>query len=290
MARAPSPAFRVSITDYLLPITYSSNLLSPLHIPHNRRWDLFSITRFSDSMIDIHCHILPDVDDGARSWDIAIRMCAMAADDGIEHIVATPHANSEYAYDRAYLQSVLDELQRRVGTRVALSLGCDFHFSYENIQEALRDPRRFTIADTNYLLVEFSNFSIPPTTGENLSALIHEGLTPILTHPERNPLLQQTPQTVVDWVSLGCLAQVTGSALTGRWGRRARAVAEWLLERDAVHVLATDAHGTDDRTPVLSSGRDAAAELVGMEKATALVDDNPRAIVEGLALPDFSGF
>ena len=93
---------------------------------------------------------------------------------------------------------------------------------------------------------------------------------------------------MLDWVSLGCLAQVTGSALTGRWGRRARAVAEWLLENDAVHVLATDAHGTEDRTPVLSSGRNAAAEIVGMEKATALVDDNPRAIVDGLALPDFS--
>jgi protein-tyrosine phosphatase len=279
VARAPSPAF----------FTDSPDLLFPRHILHNRPEFCF-VFQSSDSMIDIHCHVLPDVDDGARSWDIAIQMCAMAADDGIEHIVATPHANSEYAYDREYLQSVLDELQRRIGSRIALSLGCDFHFSYENIQEALRNPRRFTIADTNYLLVEFSNFSIPPTTGENLLALIHEGLTPILTHPERNPILQQTPQTVLDWVSLGCLAQVTGSALTGRWGRRARAVAEWLLENDAVHVLATDAHGTEDRTPVLSFGRNAAAEILGIEKATALVDDNPRAIVDGLALPDFSEF
>lgn len=239
-------------------------------------------------MVDIHCHILPDVDDGARSWDIAVQMCAMASTDGIEHIVATPHANSEYVYDRAYLQSLLDELIRRAGNHVTLSLGCDFHFSYENIQEALRNPHRFTIADTNYLLVEFSNFSIPPATGENLSALIHEGLTPILTHPERNPLLQQGPERVLEWVSLGCLVQVTGSALTGRWGRRARAVAEWLLENNAVHVLATDAHGTDDRTPVLSSGRDAAAEIIGMEKAAALVDDYPRAIVSGLSLPDLS--
>ena len=98
-------------------------------------------------MIDIHCHILPDVDDGARSWDIAVQMCAMAASDGIEHIVATPHANSEYAYEPDRVQQVLDELQRRVGTRITLSLGCDFHFSYENIQEAFRNPHRFTIAD-----------------------------------------------------------------------------------------------------------------------------------------------
>jgi protein-tyrosine phosphatase len=268
-------------------------LLSPRHILHNRTDFVFQlpdyqITQLPIPMVDIHCHILPDVDDGARSWDIAVQMCAMASKDGIEHIVATPHANSEYVYDRAYLQSLLDELIRRAGNHVTLSLGCDFHFSYENIQEALRNPHRFTIADTNYLLVEFSNFSIPPATGENLSALIHEGLTPILTHPERNPLLQQSPERVLEWVSLGCLVQVTGSALTGRWGRRARAVAEWLLENNAVHVLATDAHGTDDRTPVLSSGRDAAAEIIGMEKAAALVDDYPRAIVSGLGLPGLS--
>ena len=160
-------------------------------------------------MIDIHCHILPDVDDGAGSWDIALGMCAMAAEDGIEHIVATPHANSEYAYDRAYLQSLLEELQRRADSRLSLSLGCDFHFSYENIQEALKDPHRFTIAGTNYLLVEFSNFSIPPTTSDQLGALIREGLIPIVTHPERNPILQRTPDSVVEWVALGCLAQVT---------------------------------------------------------------------------------
>ena len=236
-------------------------------------------------MIDIHCHILPDVDDGSHSWEMSLQMCAMAARDGIEHIVATPHANSEYVYDRDYLQSLVDELQHRIAGQLTLSLGCDFHFSYENIQDALQNPHRFTIGDTGYLLVEFSNFSIPPATGENLSALIHEGLTPILTHPERNPLLQQTPEVVVEWVSLGCLVQVTGSALTGRWGRRARSVAEWLLKNNAVHVLATDAHATEDRTPILSSGRDAAGEIVGIEKAAALVYDNPRAIVSGQPLP-----
>ena len=236
-------------------------------------------------MIDIHCHILPDVDDGSRSWEMSEQMCAMAAADGIEHLVATPHANSEYVYDRAYLQSLVDELQRRVGTRLELSLGCDFHFSYENIQDALRDPHRFTIGDTGYLLVEFSNFSIPPATADNLSALIREGLTPIITHPERNPLLQRTPEVVLEWVALGCLVQVTGSALTGRWGRRARAVAEWLLKNNAVHVLATDAHATQDRTPILSSGRDAVGEIVGIQKARLLVDDNPRAIVSGQPLP-----
>lgn len=240
-------------------------------------------------MVDIHCHILPEVDDGPPSWEMAIEMCRMAAEDGIDHIVATPHANSKYSYDRDYLQSVLNELQRRVTDRIVLSLGCDFHFSYENIQAALSNPGRFTISDTRYLLVEFSDYSIPPTTGENLSNLIARGLTPILTHPERNPLLQQTPQIVCEWVTLGCLVQVTGSALTGRWGRRARATAEWLMENDAVHVIASDAHGTQDRTPVLAEARKAAEEIVGVLKAAAMVEGNPRAIVSGYELPFAQG-
>ncbi|HLH07010.1 MAG TPA: CpsB/CapC family capsule biosynthesis tyrosine phosphatase [Terriglobales bacterium] len=232
-------------------------------------------------MIDIHCHLLPDVDDGSTSWDVSLQMCEIAANDGIEHIVATPHANSEYVYDRPYLQSLVDELRRRLSHRLSLSLGCDFHFSYENIQELLKNPERFTISDTNYLLVEFSDFSIPPSTTRELKSILDVGLKPIITHPERNPLLQQNPSVVLEWVSLGCLVQVTGNTLTGRWGRRARATAEWLMENNAVHVLASDAHGTRDRTPVLSEARTAAEELVGPAKAVVLVDDHPRAIVSG---------
>ena len=82
-------------------------------------------------MVDIHSHILPEVDDGARSWEMAIHMCHMAAEDGTDHMVATPHANEQFAYDRKWLTSVLEELRKRIGPVPALSLGCDFHFSYE---------------------------------------------------------------------------------------------------------------------------------------------------------------
>ena len=108
-------------------------------------------------MIDIHCHILADVDDGPKSRDVSEAMCRMAAADGIEHIVATPHANERYPYDRKFLNAELAQLQQRVGTAPRLSLGCDFHLSYENFQQVLRTPELYTIDGGHYLLVELSN-------------------------------------------------------------------------------------------------------------------------------------
>ena len=108
-------------------------------------------------MVDIHSHILPEVDDGPKSWDVSIAMCQAAAADGITHMVATPHANDRYQYDRERLQGVLERLQKEAGDAPKLSLGCDFHLSYENIQDALAHPKRYVIGNTRYLLVEFSN-------------------------------------------------------------------------------------------------------------------------------------
>src|ERR1700683_4744778 len=103
-------------------------------------------------MVDIHCHILPEVDDGARSWDIAVEMCRMAAADGITHMVATPHANDKYAYDRDQHEATARELMARTGGVPEISLGCDFHFSYENVQEALVNSSPYTIGTTRYML------------------------------------------------------------------------------------------------------------------------------------------
>jgi len=236
-------------------------------------------------MIDIHCHILPDVDDGARSWEVSLAMCAMAREDGIEHIVATPHSNDVYFYDRPALEKLVDELSQKIGNSPHISLGCDFHFSYENIQDALENPGQFTIDNTPYLLVEFSNYSLPSTLDENLAKLINLGLKPIITHPERNPLVQRRPERVIEWVRGGCLIQVTGSALTGRWGKTAQSVAQWLFQQQAVHVLASDGHNVDSRKPTLKKAHAAAAALVGEGIADALVTLNPRAIVNGEPVP-----
>jgi len=208
-------------------------------------------------VIDIHCHILPEIDDGPKSWDVTLEMCRMAAADGITHSVATPHANDRYVYDRPYLTWLLGELQQKVGPTLQLSLGCDFHLSFENLERVLEHPHTYTIGETNYLLIELSNYSVPAQLGESFFRMGDRGLIPILTHPERNPILQQTPQRVVEWAEQGCLVQVTGSSLTGFWGERPEAVSRWLLERSAVHVLASDAHDAKRRIPktVFRSGR-----------------------------------
>jgi protein-tyrosine phosphatase len=237
-------------------------------------------------VIDIHCHILPEVDDGPKSWEIAVEMCRMAAADGITHTVATPHANDRYVYDRRYLSELLDQLRTRAGaTSPQLTLGCDFHLSFENLERVLENPRFYTIGDTNYLLVELSNYSIPTQLPDCFRRLGDRGLTPILTHPERNPILQQSPHRVLEYAEQGCLVQVTASSLTGFWGERPEILSHWLLDRSAVHVLASDAHEARRRVPVLSEARKLAAQIVGAEYADALVEGNPGAIVEGIPIP-----
>jgi protein-tyrosine phosphatase len=213
-------------------------------------------------------------------------MCRMAAADGITHTVATPHANDRYVYDRAYLSGLLRELRERIRpTPLQFSLGCDFHLSFENLERVLEQPHTYTIGETNYLLIELSNFSVPNNLSECFTRLGDRGLTPILTHPERNPILQQTPQRILELAEQGCLMQITASALTGFWGERPEMVARWLLERSAVHVLASDAHETKRRIPNLSVGRAVAEKIVGSEYADALVEGNPGAIVAGAPIP-----
>ena len=235
-------------------------------------------------MVDIHCHILPEVDDGPKSWEVAEAMCRLAAEDGIEHLVATPHANERYYYDRAYLQQLLGTLQQRIGPSPKLSLGCDFHLSYENMQHALETPERFCIGQSRYLLVEFSNFSIPHRIDRWFAQMIEKGIIPIITHPERNPLLQKNSKAILSWIEQGCRVQVTASAFTGGWGERAGEAARLLLRERAVHFLATDAHDTVRRTPMLSEARNAVAEEFGGDLATALVEKNPRAVITDAAV------
>ena len=113
------------------------------------------------------------------------------------------------------------------------------------------------------------------------------GITAIITHPERNPILRESPQRVLEWAEQGCVIQVTGSSLTGFWGERVRRAAHWLIQHDAVHVLATDAHDTEKRIPVLSTARDAAAGVCGADVAAAMVESNPQAVIQAQPLPYF---
>ncbi len=202
-------------------------------------------------MIDIHCHILPEVDDGPQSWEIAEGMCRMAAKDGITHMVATPHANDRYYYDRAYLLNLVEQLQQRAGPTPQLSLGCDFHLSYENTQAAMQTPERWCIANTRYLLVEFNNFSIPQQLDDWLAYMCERDNTPIITRPERNPILPRycpasadsvpRPKSSGEGIRSECRARLGGRQ--SRRGAEQQASGGLTLVLSCRGKIGRDAHG-----------------------------------------------
>jgi len=232
-------------------------------------------------MVDIHCHILPGIDDGSDTWETTAKMCRMAARDGITHIVATPHCDGIYEYNRAHFTDMLATLSEVAEGRLTFSMGCDFHLSPHNLEDALADPRRFAIGDTQYLMIEFDHHGIPPNASEQLLAVISRGMVPIITHPERNGFLMKNLDRVLEFIEAGCLVQVTANALTGFWGPNAKKAAEKLIKKKAVHIVATDAHDLTLRPPILSEARARVAKLAGEEVAEALFTTNPSAVVTG---------
>jgi protein-tyrosine phosphatase len=239
-------------------------------------------------MIDIHHHLLFDLDDGSRSLEMSVDMAAMAVEDGITHIVCTPHANERFAYQpeviRERLNAVEEVLLAKGIGPLALGIGCDFHLMYENVEDALHRPNRYTINQKNYLLVEFPDYSISPNTNETLYDLRLSGMTPIITHPERNPILSKQPERMGEWLSTGSLVQITAASLHGRFGQVAQKTCHWLLERNWVHFIATDAHNLTSRPPQMRAAYDSVAEKYGEATAQRLCMSNPLAVFEGQPL------
>ena len=212
-------------------------------------------------------------------------MCQLSAQDGVTHLVATPHSNYTYTFDPDLNRQLLAELQEKIGEKPKLLLGCDFHLSYDNIQICAQNSKDFTINQTSYLLVELPDTFIP----EHMSRVYYDiqvaGLKPIITHPERNALLQRKPDLLEQWVSIGCLVQVTAQSYTGGFSSRTRKFSEQLLDRGLVHFFASDAHDVRRRPPILSGCYDKLAKEKGEEIADLLMVQNPEAVINGLPLP-----
>lgn len=239
-------------------------------------------------MIDIHSHFLPGLDDGAKTMEDAAAMVEMAAADGTTHLVATPHCNDRYEFSPERNRELLAALRARVGDRLTLSSGCDFHLSFENLERVLADKSIYTLNQGNYLLTEFPSHGIAPQMLNVFHRLRVHDLVPVVTHPERNPLLQESGlKRLRRLVEMGCPVQITAGALTGGFGRDARRVAERLLAERLVHFVASDAHDTKHRPPVLSPAWALVEEKHGPEVAQALFVDNPRAALESRPLPYF---
>lgn len=236
-------------------------------------------------MIDIHCHPLPGVDDGAATFEIAVAMCQMAAADGITHLVATPHCNYRYPYQAEVNREKVRELQAAIGDVPKLLLGCDFHLSYENIRQLVENHAMFTINQTGYVLVEFGDHFIPEQIDRVFYELQVAGITPILTHPERNPICRRKPELLYHWVTRGCLVQVTAKSYTGGFGRDALQISELWLERNLIHFFASDAHDLKYRPPILSDCYRKVFAVKGREIADLLIKENPGAVIHGKPLP-----
>jgi protein-tyrosine phosphatase len=236
-------------------------------------------------MVDIHSHILPGLDDGPESLDESLAMVRMAAAAGTTDIVATPHANSNFAFDAETRDAKIRELQEVSGELPRIHSGCDFHLSYENIQQAMAYPTRYTINYRNYLLVEFADVLIPKSTAEMFSRMLAVGIIPVITHPERNPLLQRQFDELEQWLRAGARIQVTGQSLLGRFGRVARNSAEEMLERGMVQFLASDGHDCEWRPPVLAEAYGYIAKNFAESLAEKLCVENPRATLTGENVP-----
>ena len=236
-------------------------------------------------MIDVHCHILSGMDDGARSFEESLEMAKMAIADGITHVVATPHASGEFRFSYQRVKSAAAELQKAVGERLKLATGCDFHLNPENLAALKSSPAAFCIHQKDYLLVEFNEFAIPPAMDQTLYEIQLAGIRPIITHPERNAVIRSQPERLEKWVRNGCYGQVTGGSLLGVFGPGPLRTSMSWIARGLVHVVASDAHNTTSRPQKLRSAYNVVLKEFGRAKAEALFVENPLAVLEGRALP-----
>ncbi len=233
---------------------------------------------------DIHCHILPGLDDGAENAEISFAMAQLALEAGTCDLAATPHANYTFHYDPERNARLRSELQARInrelGGGLKLHIGCDFHLTYENIQDAIRNYGKYSLDGGRYLLVEFPEVFAPDGMEQALLQLLDANYVPVLTHPERNPTFLIHTELLARYIKLGCVTQITGSSYLGGFGRQAQRAAEEYLKRELVHVVASDGHGIQGRRPMMAEAAGRIASLSGEAVAQALSRDNPRAILQ----------
>ncbi len=242
-------------------------------------------------MIDLHCHILPGVDDGAQSLDEAVAMCRLAARDGCTGMVATPHQRRGewWNADRAALAALADELQSAVGASFHVYLGGEVHVDSSLLAEVEKLPADggiLPLAGSRYLLIELDAMGTPKEAIHLVHELVVAGWRPIIAHPEFIPWLAPDPELVARLIALGATAQVTAMSATGDFGRRPQSDVFTLLDAGLVHFVASDSHGVRRRPPGLGRAHRLVAGRWGDETARRLFVDNPRAVVEDRPLPE----
>ena len=235
-------------------------------------------------MIDIHTHILPGLDDGARDFDTAVVMAQMAQESGVTDIIATPHANQRSRYENYVSEDLDDKLTflqaavRHAGLEVKIHPGMEI-FGTPDLPELLRAGKVRTLAGSRYLLVEFAFREDPFFMEHLLRRLRAEGVEPIVAHPERYYALQDMPDILFDWAASGVWMQVNKGSLMGSFGSAARRTAQMMLANDLAAAVASDAHGSDRRTTDMSHLLDYITMEFSHRRADRLLQENPRRIL-----------
>ena len=234
-------------------------------------------------MVDIDSHVAWGLDDGAGALEQSLAMLRIAAESGTSDIVATPHANLHYRFEPDLVRQRIEEISSAAGGRPRVHYGCDFHLSFDNVQDALEKPEKYTINGGRYLLVEFPNNSLAGM-GPVMAALLDRGLVPIMTHPERHPVLGLIGDQFQEWIRMGCLVQVTAQSLLGCFGAHAEKSAWEMVRRGLAHFVASDAHDEHARTPRLDEAFAAIARRVHQARAEALLVNHPTAVILGQSI------
>ncbi len=229
-------------------------------------------------MIDVHCHILSNIDDGASDFDESLEMAKIASKDGITKIIATPHVYDEKYTIADIIQRVdrLNRLLKQNNIPVQIYPGAEVSISL--------DPAiipKYTLNNTKYTLIEFPHTHLPSFAGKILAWLIAKDLKPIIAHPERNFSIIRSPELLLNLLNNNIYVQITAGSLTGDFGGDIQYCADYLLNSGKVDVIASDAHSPEFRTPVLSEAAEIAAAHLNKKASHRLVSTNPAAILTG---------
>lgn len=239
-------------------------------------------------LVDIHCHLLPEIDDGADSWDTSLAMARLAVADGLSTIIVTPHQLGNYRGNHgeairqrtAQLQDVLHQNQ----VPLTILPGADVRIEPEMVRLILRGEV-LSLADLRrHVLLELPHELYMPL--EPVLAELHSArMVGILSHPERNQGLLANPSPIARLVDAGCLMQITAGSLCGAFGPASQRFSQSLLEQGLVHFVSTDAHGLKSRRPLLSAAWRRVAELVDESTANDLCCHFPALVAAGKPVP-----
>lgn len=234
-------------------------------------------------MIDLHCHILPGIDDGAPDLETALQMARIAVADGITVTACTPHMMPGYYENTSEgVRAAVVALQAELDSAdIALRLvtGADVHL-VPGLAGGLRDGSKLTLADTRYFLFEPPHNTAPPRMAEAVFDCMAAGFHPLITHPERLRWIEDHYELMVQLAQAGAWMQLTAGSVTGRFGKRTQYWAERMLDEGIVHILATDAHNLRSRAPVLSEAVETVSIRLGEQAARDMVLTRPLAVLE----------